>query len=90
MLTAKKKQLITEYSLTFNSEAGKNVLADLRKKCLLVDRSLLQCNPTLEPAMTAYLEGERAVLLYIFKMLKIDPYAERSSHAINLDPQEQI
>lgn len=90
MLTGKKKQLVTDYSIVFNSEHGKNVLIDLRKKCLLMDRTLLQCNPTLDTAKTDYLEGERAVLLYIFKMLNIDPYAERAKHAINLDLEDSI
>lgn len=77
MFTDKKKQLVTNFSLVFNSEHGKNVLADLRKKCLLIDRGMLQVNPKMDVNKAMYLEGQRSVLLYIFKMLNIDPYAER-------------
>lgn len=92
MLSGKKRQLVSEYNISFTGKTGRNVLKDLRKKCLLMDRTLLQCNPTLDPAKTDYLEGERAVLLYIYKMLDINPYAEseRAKHAINLDTEEQI
>ena len=83
MLKGSKKQLVTDYSLVFNSEHGKRVFADLRKKALLLDKSAKEVNPTLDVEALIYQEGQRSVLLYIFKMLNTDPYAERASHAVN-------
>lgn len=84
MLTTKKKQLVTDYGLVFNSEHGKRVLADLRKKGL-IDQTAKQSNPTLDTNLGNYQDGHRSVLLYIYKMLNIDPYAERAKTAINLE-----
>jgi len=82
MLSAKKKQLVQDYSLVFNSEHGRRVLADLRKKGL-IDQTAKQSNPTLDTNLSNYQDGQRSDVLYIYKMLNTDPYAERASHAVN-------
>ena len=84
MLTSKKRQPVIDYRLVFNSEHGKRVLADLRKKGL-IDQTAKQSNPTLDTNLGNYQDGHRSVILYIFKMLGTDPYAERAKTAINLE-----
>jgi len=81
-MRSKKRQLVTEYRLTFLSEYGKSVLDDLRKKCILFDRSAKEINPKLDKDLMLYLEGQRSVLLYIYKMLTIDPNADMQTRAI--------
>ena len=75
-----KKQLLMDYRI-FNTESGKNVLADLRKKCQLMDNALDTSNG-IDTNKLCYLEGQRSVLTHIFKMLDTDPYEERQRKAI--------
>jgi hypothetical protein len=79
-MRASKKSLIIDYQGVFATEAGKAVLADLTKKAPLfggldvkggVDVNALLVN-----------QGRSDVILYIYKMLKRDPYAEREEQAI--------
>ncbi len=84
MLTKKKKQLVTDYGLVFNSEHGRRVWADLRAKSH-IDKTAKQSNPSLDTNLGNYQDGQRSMSLYIFKMLNIDPYAERAKTAVNLD-----
>lgn len=71
----RKRTLISSYHRVFRGEAGPAVLKDLRRKCLTFDRSSMGCNPELDPQKLAYFEGQRSVLLHIYRMLKTDPYA---------------
>lgn len=80
MLGDKKRQLVTDYSLVFNSEHGKRVWADLVAH---FDLPMLRSNPNLETNKVMFQGGQRSVVLHIHKMLNTDPYAERASHAIN-------
>lgn len=84
MLNRKQKQLITDYSVVFNSEHGKNVLDDLKKHCPLLTASI-NTTAGIDVNKLLFLEGQRSVFLYIFKMLNVDPYAERSNHAVNME-----
>jgi hypothetical protein len=79
-----RKQLITDYNIVFNSEHGKNVFDDLKKRCPLLTQSINTTNG-IDVNKLLYYEGQRSVFLYIFKMLNIDPYAERAGTAVN-DP----
>lgn len=79
----RNRQLITDFHLTFNSEYGKRVLADLRLKCPAFLLSALQTNPKLDTNTEMYQAGQRSVVLYVYKMLNANPYEEKSSQAIN-------
>lgn len=77
-----KKSLIQDYLITFQSAAGKEVLKDLRKRCPLVDGAVDTSNG-IDVNKLLFLEGQRSVLVHIFKTLKTDPYAEQQKRAIN-------
>jgi hypothetical protein len=68
--------------VVFNSEHGKKVWEDLKKHCPLLTTSI-NATAGIDVNRLLFLEGQRSVLLYIFKMLNVDPYAERSARAIN-------
>ncbi len=81
MFRKKSKSLIIDYQSVFGSEAGKAVLADLTKRAPMfggldvkggVDVNALLVN-----------QGRSDVLLYIYKMLKKNPYSEREEQATN-------
>ena len=76
-----KKQLIMDFGVTFNRPEGQNTLLDLRKKCPLMDNAL-DASKGIDVNKLCYLEGQRSVLLYIYKMLDTDPYDERQRKAI--------
>jgi len=76
-----RKSLTIDYQTVFGTPAGQNVLADLTKKAPLfggldvkggVDVNALLVN-----------QGRSDVILYIYKMLKKNPYSEREEKAIN-------
>ncbi len=77
----KNKQLILDYKALFNSEKGKNILNDLRRKCPLMDNAL-DTSQGIDTNKVCYLEGQRSVILHIFKMMDTDPYEERSRKAL--------
>jgi hypothetical protein len=85
MLTAKKKQLVTDYGVWFKSEHGKRVLADL---CAHFDLPMIRSNPTLSTNTVLYQGGQRSVIDYVIKMIETNPNIERARHAIN-EPQNQ-
>ncbi len=58
--------LLIAYRATFSSESGQKVLADLTRR--FQERSSMHDNPQ----RTAFMEGERNVLLTILAALKID------------------
>ena len=59
------KELITNYKLTFESEAGAKVLEDLQKRCHLFSTT----NVKNDSHESAFMEGQRAVILFIINIL---------------------
>lgn len=76
------KQLIIAYHNTFNSPEGKLVLADLRKHCPMLTESIAVSGGIDVNKLLVY-EGQRSVLLYIYKMLHRDPNEEVPDRARN-------
>ena len=60
------KQLQNDYKTVFNSDEGKRVLADLEKRC----HFLTTTNIKGDSHESAYMEGQRSVLLFIKQMLQ--------------------
>ena len=60
------KQLQTDFKTVFNSDEGKRVLADLEKRC----HFLTTTNIKGDSHESAYMEGQRSVLLFIKQMLQ--------------------
>jgi hypothetical protein len=77
-----RKSLIIDYQRTFNTEAGKAVLADLRKKAPLLMGGL-DIKGGVDVNALLVSQGRVDVVLHIYKMLRLDPYAEREEHAIS-------
>jgi len=75
------KSLIIDYKSVFGSEAGKAVLADLTKRAPLFGG--LDIKPGVDTNKLLVMQGRSDVLLYIYKMLKKNPYSEREEHATN-------
>ena len=65
-LEKKFKQLKDDYKFIFNSEEGKRVLEDLSKRCHESSTTFSKDNSH----ETAFLEGQRSILLFIKAMLK--------------------
>ena len=81
-----EKQTIIYYQQTFEPEAGKRVLDNLKK----LSRVLLATVPMdndgkLDPYMMAYQNGQRSVLVHIYAKLRKDPYEVKQSKAINIE-----
>ena len=81
------KQLTIDYQRTFNTPEGKRVLADLKKKCLLVTSSINIENGVDEKKALVLL-GEHRVLMHIYKMLHRDPNEEAPPRAVNRNKGE--
>jgi hypothetical protein len=64
----KPAELVADYKLLFESEAGERVLYDLMKKCHFIHTSYDG-----DVHSTVFREGERNVVNYILTMLKQDP-----------------
>ena len=60
------KQLQNYFKTVFNSDEGKRVLADLEKRC----HFLTTTNIKGDSHESAYMEGQRSVLLFIKQMLQ--------------------
>jgi len=60
------KELQTNYKFIFNTEEGKKVLADLEKRCHYHSTT----NVKGDSHESAYMEGQRSVLLFIKSMLQ--------------------
>ena len=60
------KQLQNDFKTVFNSDEGKRVLADLEKRC----HFLTTTNIKGDSHESAYMEGQRSVLLFIKSMLQ--------------------
>lgn len=65
-LEKKLKELQTDFKTVFNSDEGKRVLADLEKRC----HFLTTTNIKGDSHESAYMEGQRSVLLFIKQMLQ--------------------
>jgi hypothetical protein len=65
-LEKKLKELQTNYKTVFNSDEGKRVLADLEKRC----HFLTTTNIKGDSHESAFMEGQRSVLLFIKQMLQ--------------------
>ena len=59
------KQLQNDFKTVFNSDEGKRVLTDLEKRC----HFLTTTNIKGDSHESAYMEGQRSVLLFIKSML---------------------
>ena len=62
------KELQTNYKFIFNTEEGKQVLADLERRCHYHSTT----NVKGDSHESAYMEGQRSVILFIKSMLRKD------------------
>ena len=62
------KELQENYKFIFNTEEGKKVLADLEKRCHYHSTT----NVKGDSHESAYMEGQRSVILFIKSMLRND------------------
>lgn len=76
------KQLIIDYQKTFATDSGKRVLADMRKKCPFLCETVAKGGP-IDKDRLLFVEGQRSVVWYIYKMLHRDPNQEVPNRAIN-------
>ena len=60
------QQLQTDYKVIFNSDEGVRVMADLEKRCHYHSTT----NVKGDSHESAYMEGQRSVLLFIKQMLQ--------------------
>ena len=60
------KKLIENYQYIFNTDEGKDVLSDLEKRCHYHSTT----NVKGDSHESAYMEGQRSVLLFIKQMLQ--------------------
>lgn len=74
------KQLLLDYRNTFDTEWGRRVLDDLRKKAPLLTEGTKYANGV-DVNRLLLQEGEANVLKYIYKMLARDPNEEAVTRA---------
>ena len=60
------QELQTDYKTVFNSDEGKIVLSDLEKRCHFMTTTNIKG----DSHESAYMEGQRSVLLFIKSMLQ--------------------
>ena len=60
------QQLQTDYKVIFNSDEGVRVMADLEKRCHFLSTTNIKG----DSHESAYMEGQRSVLLFIKSMLQ--------------------
>ncbi len=65
-LEKKIKQLREDYKIVFNTDEGSRVLNDLEKRCHLFVTTFSKDNSH----ETAFLEGQRSVLIFMKAMIK--------------------
>lgn len=80
-MRSSKKQLIIDYKAVFGTESGKNVLADLKKKCPLLTEGV-NTQAGIDVNVLLIQTGREDVVKYIYKMVGKDPLEERGTHAI--------
>ena len=78
-MRASRKQLITDYQW-FTTESGKNVLADLKRKCPLLTEGV-NTKAGIDTNVLLVQTGREDVVKYIYKMAGKDPFEERETHA---------
>ena len=76
------KQLVIDYRQTFATESGKRVMADLRRKCPFLCETLAS-GGGIDKDRLLFVEGQRSVVWYIYKMLRRDPNQEAPTIAVN-------
>jgi hypothetical protein len=59
-------ELVADYKIVFGSDEGKRVLSDLEKRC----HEFVTTHQKGDSHETAYLEGQRSVLVFIKNALK--------------------
>ena len=59
------QELQTDYKTIFNSDEGKRVMSDLEKRCHFMTTTNIKG----DSHESAYMEGQRSVLLFIKQML---------------------
>ena len=59
-------ELVKNYKLTFESESGTKVLQDLQRRCHLFTTT----NVKGDSHESAFMEGQRAVILFVINILK--------------------
>lgn len=67
--TQEQRDLIMAYKTAFGTEAGKSVLADLRKKSGL-DQPFVTLGEPIDMPTVLYHEAQRAVILYVINKLQ--------------------
>ena len=60
------QELQTDYKTVFNSDEGKRVMSDLEKRCHFMTTTNIKG----DSHESAYMEGQRSVLLFIKSMLQ--------------------
>ena len=60
------QELQTDYKTIFNSDEGKRVMSDLEKRCHFITTTNIKG----DSHESAYMEGQRSVLLFIKSMLQ--------------------
>ena len=60
------QELQTDYKTIFNSDEGKRVMSDLEKRCHFMTTTNIKG----DSHESAYMEGQRSVLLFIKSMLQ--------------------
>ena len=60
------QELQTDYKTVFNSDEGKRVIVDLEKRCHFMTTTNIKG----DSHESAYMEGQRSVLLFIKSMLQ--------------------
>ena len=65
-LEKKLKELQTDFKTVFNSDEGKRVMSDLEKRCHFMTTTNIKG----DSHESAYMEGQRSVLLFIKSMLQ--------------------
>lgn len=78
-----EKQKIIDYQQTFEPEAGKRVLADLRGLSKIDGYLNLTHNKDITAIQVAFAEGQRSFMMHIYSQIGKDPYEVRQKRAIN-------
>lgn len=78
MTRDERRQKIVDYQKTFLSAEGRNVLADLSSQCN-EKRTTFVKN---DPYTTAFLEGARAIILYIRRLIEAKPEEPEPTQAL--------
>jgi hypothetical protein len=84
-----KKQLIIDYTQTFEISSGRRVLADLKRLSKIDGYLNLASNKDITAIQVAFAEGQRSVMMHIYAQLKKDPYAVKQIKAINYEREEE-